>query len=60
MQRKDERALIHAAWLATCCVISLFLGLATGLWTLVLVVVVVELLFWIGALVQSQRDRRAG
>lgn len=60
MQRKDERKLIYIALLVTCSVISLVMGLATGLWTMFQVAIVVELLFWLGAPVQSQRDRRAG
>ncbi|MEP0202023.1 MAG: hypothetical protein ABJ084_09070 [Halioglobus sp.] len=60
MQHKDERKLIYASLLVTCSVISLVMGLATGLWTMFQMVVVVELLFWIGAPVQSRHDGRTG
>jgi len=60
MQRKDERKLIYLALLVTCSVVSLVMGLATGLWTMFQMVIVVELLFWLGAPVQSQRDGRTG
>ncbi|MBT4521962.1 MAG: hypothetical protein HOC23_18340 [Halieaceae bacterium] len=49
MSTLDERFLIYAALAILCSTVSVFLGLAAGVWSFLQICAVIELLFWIGA-----------
>jgi hypothetical protein len=44
----DERFVIYTALVLLCSIVSIFLGMAAGLWSFLQIAVVIELLYWIG------------
>ena len=57
MSKLDDRYFILAAVLLLCIAASVFLGLPAGVWSFVQMAVVIELLFWIGALRQDDTQQ---
>ena len=49
MTLNNERALIYAALLLICILISALLGLEAGTWTLVQMTAAIELMYWLGS-----------
>lgn len=48
MDATDERLLIYTALILLCSAISVFLGVAAGLWSFVQVAAAIEILYWAG------------
>jgi hypothetical protein len=55
----EERFLVYAALLVPCSTLSAFAGPGAGIWTLLQVAMVVEMVYWIGfeRVEDAERDR---
>jgi hypothetical protein len=52
-----ERFVIYTALVLLCSIVSVFLGMAAGLWSFLQIAAVIELLYWAGLPARPQSEQ---